>query len=63
MELYKRGNCFRINTSLAGLSVKGIPRVLKGNISFILKFDDKTGIINITIFYIIFNITIYKKYL
>lgn len=43
MELYKRGNCFRINTSLAGLSVKGIPRVLKGNISFILKFDDKTG--------------------
>jgi len=43
MELYKRGNYFRINTSLAGLSLKGIPRVIKGNVSVIVKFDDKTG--------------------
>jgi len=28
MELFKRDNCFRINTSLAGISYKGIPRVL-----------------------------------
>jgi len=43
MELFKRDNCFRINTSLAGISYKGIPRVLKGNISFIVHFDEKIG--------------------
>ncbi|OUM61025.1 hypothetical protein PIROE2DRAFT_13062 [Piromyces sp. E2] len=43
MELYKRGNCFRVNTSLSGFTYKGIPRVLKGNISFIVRFYEETG--------------------
>ncbi|ORX55484.1 hypothetical protein BCR36DRAFT_347410 [Piromyces finnis] len=43
MELYKRDNCFRINTTIGGLSHKGIPRILKGNISFIIRFYEDTG--------------------
>jgi len=43
MELYKKGNCFRVNTSIAGFSVKGIPRIIKGSMSILIRFNEETG--------------------
>jgi len=39
INFYKKGNFFRIDTSCAGFDTRGIPRMIKGNISIIAKFQ------------------------
>jgi len=44
LEIFKCGNCFRINTSVVGVVTTGIPRVIKGKHSFVAKIDNEKGI-------------------
>jgi len=46
-DIYKKGKSMRFNTSVAGIDNRGIPRIIKGSISIIGKFDEKTGIYKI----------------
>ncbi|OUM70120.1 hypothetical protein PIROE2DRAFT_1802 [Piromyces sp. E2] len=43
LEIFKSGNCFRINTSVVGVVTSGIPRVIKGKHSLVAKFDNEKG--------------------
>eukprot|EP00833_Pecoramyces_ruminatium_P016784 jgi/Orpsp1_1/1190816/evm.model.d7180000081390.1 len=38
IHFYKKGNFFRIDTTIAGFDTRGIPRAIKGNITIIAKF-------------------------
>jgi len=38
IHFYKKGNFFRLDTTIAGFETRGIPRALKGSISIIAKF-------------------------
>jgi hypothetical protein len=44
LEIFKNGNCFRINTSVAGVTTNGIPKVIKGKHSFVCQIDNEKGI-------------------
>jgi len=43
LEIYKRGDYFRLNTTIAGYTLKGIPRVKKGSMSILIRFYEETG--------------------
>jgi len=43
IDIYKKGDYFRLNTSIAGYSLKGIPRIKKGNMSILIRFYPETG--------------------
>jgi hypothetical protein len=38
IHFYKKGNFFRLDTTIAGFDTRGIPRAIKGNISVIARF-------------------------
>ncbi|ORX59132.1 hypothetical protein BCR36DRAFT_342903 [Piromyces finnis] len=38
IHFYKKGNFFRLDTTIAGFDTRGIPRAIKGNMSVIAKF-------------------------
>ncbi|KAL6612451.1 hypothetical protein U3516DRAFT_901632 [Neocallimastix sp. 'constans'] len=38
INFYKKGNFFRIDTSISGFDTRGIPRIIKGDITIIAKF-------------------------
>jgi len=42
IDIYKKGDYFRLNTSIAGYSLKGIPRIKKGNMSILIRFYPET---------------------
>ncbi|ORX85462.1 hypothetical protein BCR32DRAFT_290661 [Anaeromyces robustus] len=44
LEVFKCGNCFRINTSVTGVTTNGIPKVIKGKHSFVCQIDNEKGI-------------------
>ncbi|OUM68264.1 hypothetical protein PIROE2DRAFT_4002, partial [Piromyces sp. E2] len=41
-EIYTRGKSIRFNTTISGIDNRGIPKLIKGSISIIGKFDEKT---------------------
>jgi len=43
IEIFKSGNCLRINTTIAGMNTSGIPKAIKGKQSFIAIIDKETG--------------------
>jgi len=43
IELFKCGNCIRINTTIAGVNTNGIPKVIKGKQSFLAIIDSENG--------------------
>jgi len=45
IEIYKLGNCVRINTTIGGMITTGIPRAIKGKYSFIAKIDNQQNIL------------------
>jgi len=45
IEVFKSGDCIRINTTIGGMITSGIPRAIKGKYSFIAKIDKNNNIL------------------
>ncbi|ORX53909.1 hypothetical protein BCR36DRAFT_323355 [Piromyces finnis] len=48
-QFYKKGNSVRLDFTIGGFDMSGIPKVIRGNMSFILKFDESSGIYKVFI--------------
>jgi len=42
-KFYKKGRNLRLDTTLGGIDLRSIPRIIKGNISVIIRYEENTG--------------------
>jgi len=49
LAFYKKGNSVRLDFTIGGFDLRGIPKVIRGKMSFLLRFEESAGIYKIYI--------------